>query len=340
MISIEYYKGLPIEYESFLVERYDSFITTCRYIEAYHPDSEMNYILIFKNGSLIEVLMFENRGDTTKCMNRLVCIDQNIVSEFTKFIFENFPAIKKIEIIYSYNNYYLNKSFIMDLSNDYIINLPSTIDDYLSELGYNTRRNIKKQKSKLQRDYPHANFITKSGVEIEKSIIDRIIQLNTDRMKHKGIVPGKEIKKNDTYIYSQHYGVVNYIEIDGVIIAGILVYVLNKRVFGYVIAHDENFSKYDVGKICLICAIQTAIENRLSAFHLLWGDNDYKKRFLGQPHELVSYFVYKSYSFDFLLTKAKTTLSRTLLRIRQSELATPIRKAIKSYRKKNWKKKH
>lgn len=339
MISIKYFKGLPVEYESFLIEKYNSYITTCRYNEIYHPDYEMHYVLIYDNSKLTELLMFENSGDTTTCMNKLVHIDQNIFSEFTKFIFKSFPAIKKVKIELSYISYRLNKSFLIHRNHDYIINLPSTIDDYVSTLGHSTRKNIRNHKSKLLRDYPRANFVTKFGVEIEESNIDRLIQLNTARMKYKGIIPGRNNNdKINIYKYAQHYGVVSYIEIDGIIVAGNIAMMLNKQIFGFVIAHDESFSKYDIAKIGQLYLIQTCIEKGLSAYHLLWGDNDYKKRFLGEPHSLNSYYVYKTYSSDYMITRAKTLLSHTLFIIRQSELLKPIREAIKSYRKNKWEK--
>ena len=72
MITIQYFNGLPLEYESFLIEKYKSFFTTCRYLEIYQPGDEINYVLISENGSLIEVLIFEMKGDTITCLNKLV----------------------------------------------------------------------------------------------------------------------------------------------------------------------------------------------------------------------------------------------------------------------------
>ena len=335
MISIQYFKGLPLEYESFLVEKYDSFFTTCRYLEIYHQSDDINYVLITENGDLIELLMFEKRGDTITCLNKLGSIEQNIVSAFTKFLFENFPALKKIRIISSYNSYSLNKLVLLDRNNDYIIKLHPTMNDYMSELGSKTRKNINNRKSKLLKDYPGVNFVTKYGVDIKENIVDKIIQLNIDRMKFKGIIPGKVKTDNiNIYNFSQHYGVVAYIEIDGVVVAGNISYILNKRIFGHVLAHDENFSNYNVSKLCLLYLIQTAIENEISTFHFLWGDNDYKKKFLGEPHVLYSYAIYRSYSLDYIFTKIKVVFAYALKRFRLSKYSKPLRDAIKSYRRK------
>ena len=335
MITIQYFAGLPLEYESFLIEKYKSFFTTCRYLEIYHPGDEINHILITENGSLIEVLIFEKKGDTITCLNKLGSIEQNIVSAFTKFLFENFPALKKIRIISSYNSYSLNKLVLLDRNNDYIIKLHPTMNDYMSELGSKTRKNINNRKSKLLKDYPGVNFVTKYGVDIKENIVDKIIQLNIDRMNFKGIIPGKVKTDNiNIYNFSQHYGVVAYIEIDGVVVAGNISYILNKRIFGHVLAHDENFSNYNVSKLCLLYLIQTAIENEISTFHFLWGDNDYKKKFLGEPHVLYSYAIYRFYSLDYIFTKIKVVFAYTLKRFRLSKYSKPLRDAIKSYRRK------
>jgi len=335
MISIECFKGLPIEYESFLIEKYDSFITTCRYIEVYYPTYDINYMLVYENSNLSELLIFGNRGNKATCFNSLVSIDQNIVTEFQKNIFEKYPFIKKIEIVASYKNYFLNKSFLINKNDDQILNLPSTIDDFYLKLGYHTRKNIKNRRVKLLIDYPKVKFITKFGVDIEESIVDKIIQLNCDIMKQKGIIPGIDnTYKNNIYKYSQHYGCVTYIEIDGVIVAGCISTVLNKGVFAHVLAHDNNFSKYHVGEACMFYLIQTSIEKGLSTFHFLWGENELKKRFMAKPNILYSYYIYKSNSFDYFYNRLKISYQNILANFKNSKFTKPIKKAIKYYRKK------
>lgn len=336
MNTIECYKGLPNEYESFLIERYNSFMTTCRYIDIYFPDYDINYMLVYKDGVLIELLIFGNDGDTSTCFNSLVDIEQDIITEFTKNIFEIYPFIRKIKIAASYKDYVLNKAILLSKSNDHILKLPSTLNDYYLELGSTTRKHIKNYKARLLRDYPKANFITKSGEEIDEAIIDKIIQLNSERMKHKGIIPGKDKEKNNIYKYSIHYGCVLYIEIDGVVVAGCISTILNKRIFLQVIAHDNNFSRYDVGQICILFLIQTSIEKGLSTLHFLWGENDYKIRLLAKPQLLFSYFIYRAYSFDYMYSSVRNRLYRNVISFRLSKYSKPIRNSVKFFRKRNW----
>ena len=60
------------------------------------------------------------------------------------------------------------------------------------------------------------NFVTKQGTEIEKVIVDKILQMNSERMMHKGRKAGRcDVIINNIYKFSQSYGCVAYIEIDG-----------------------------------------------------------------------------------------------------------------------------
>lgn len=337
MISIESHNGLPIEYESFLIEKYQSFFTTCRYVEVYYPTYDINYMLVF-DGCLIDLLMFGNIGNTSRCLNSVVNIDKKIITECIKKEFEKYPSIQKVIVDASYKKYTFNKAILYSKCHDHIINLPATMDDYYLMLGHSTRKSIKKSKSKLLRNYPSANFIVKLGTEIDEDIIDKIMKLNIDRMKQKGIIYGNDDHNRDNiYRYAQYYGCVSYLEINGKVIAGNISYILNKSLFGYIVGHDSDFSSYSAGKICQLYEIEMCIEKGLSKIHLLWGDNEYKKRLLGRSHLMFSYQVYRKYSFDYFFTKIRTLNCQFVIRIRQSELMRPLRNTIKLYRSWVWK---
>jgi len=335
MILIECLNGLPTEYESFIIEKYDSFITSCRYIEVNYPNYDVYYMLVYESSVLIELIVFGNWEKTSTCFNSLVDIDQVVIQKCTEKIFEIFPLIKKIRIEASYKSYFLDRSFLIHRDNDQILTLPSTIEEYSLKLGYHTRKNIKNRKVRLLRDYPEVKFRAVFRIDIEKSLINKIIQLNYDRLKYKGIIPTvNELYIDNIYNYSQHYGCVTYLEIEGVIIAGCISTALNKGVFVHVISFDTDFSKYNVGEICMYYLIESSIERKMSTFHFLWGKTEFKKRFLAESHLLYSYFIYRAYSLDFFYRKIKAVASMTFNRIKLSKYSKPLRGLLKSYRKK------
>lgn len=338
MISIECFKGLPIQYESFLIQKYDSFVTTCRYIEIYYNTYNIHYMLVKDSNNLVDLLVFGNKGNAAVCFNSISHIDKDIMDSGLRLLFEVYPTVQRVEIMASYARYNFRKSYVISQSNDYIIDLPSTMDEYISRLGQSTRKNIRNLSSKFSRDYPEARHITLFGEDIRKEIVSEIIALNINRMKSKGIMPGRsESDIVNTYLFSKHYGCVSYIEVNGTIVAGNISFLIGNRIFASVIAHDNNFSKYNVGRICQLNIIQTAIDKKMSTFHFLWGDNEYKKRLLGEPRALYSYCVHRNYYNDYILRKMNALMYLIMIRIRHSKYSKPFKEAIKNYRKNKWK---
>jgi hypothetical protein len=337
MISIECFEGLPIEYESFLIQKYGSFITTCRYLEIYHPGYHFVYMPVTEDGKLIELLIFGNLNHTSKCFNSLVKIDQDIVSDGIKKLFKKYPAIKKVEIIASYKEYEIKKSFLSFKSDDYILPLPATLDEYYLELGCKTRKHIRQRRERLPKEFENVKFIAKFSNEIDESSISQIIKLNISRMTHKGIaIKCKEQHDTNYFKYAQHYGCLAYLEIDGLLVAGCISTILNNEIFLHKISHDNNFNKYNVGEVCVFNLINLSIEKGISTFHFLWGESELKKRFMAKPHLLFSYEVYRNYSTYYISGKIKTLSTRLVKKFKKSSIANPIRKAIRQIRKLRW----
>jgi len=344
MITFTCFKGLPVDYESFLLGKYNSYIVSCRYVEVYYPSYDINYMLVTENETLIDLILYGNKGKTTRCFNALVEMDQIVIEEFVRKIFETYSSIKKVIIDASYKNYIINKSILNFKSDDHILQLPSTMEEYYKKLSSSTRQTIKNRKIRLLRDYSDVKFVTKYGNDIDQTLIDKIIQLDFNKLKHKGVIHGSDISnknihyKNNIFKFTYHYGCVAYIEIDGEIVAGSINTIINKSLFGHVTAYDTKYYKYNVGEICAFYLIQTCIENGLSTFHFLWGQSDLKKRMLAKPNVLFSYLIYRSYSFDYLFNTIKVLFNKVLINAKQSKFSKPFKTSIKFLNSGDWKK--
>lgn len=335
MITIEHIKGLPLEHESFLIEKYGSFITTCKYIEIYYPKHEVNYMLVTENGTLIELLIFGNLRHTSFCFNALVVIDQYIIEVCSQKLFEIYPSIKKIKIDATYGKYALDNSVLHYKSCDYILKLPTTFEEYNQELGTKTRKHLRQRLERLKREFTSVKFNTCANDDIDETVIDKIIQFNCNRMKTKG----KKSRINDTYKnymhkYTQCYGIVAYLELDGAIVAGCITTFLNNHIFLHVLAHDDNFSKYNVGEVCVFNLLQTCNEKQISIIHFLWGESELKRRFLAKPHSISTYYIFRNRSIDFYLSRVNEQLFEVLNDFKRSKYAVPINYLVKSIRTK------
>lgn len=338
MKKIDSFRGLPFKYESFLIEKYDSFMTTCRYLEIHYKNHEFHYLLVYQDDKLEELLLFGNNGDTATCFNSLVEIEATILEMCMLELFFNYPQIAKIRLIALYTEYERKKAVLYSRSDDHILKLPSDMDEYMEALGSSTRQHLRSHKAKLLRDYPDARFIAKFGDEIDEQIVDKIVELKRIRMREKGKPPGIDYTyKHNMYHYCRHYGCVTYIEVDGEIIAGSINTMMNKHAFGHVTAFHPRFSKYSVGEMCAFYLIQVAIERGQKKLHFLWGASDLKKRLLAEPSMLFSYIVYKDYTADYYISKAKIKVIDMMLRLKESRFTLPLRHVIAVYRKNYWK---
>lgn len=79
MILIECIEGLPFKYEPFLLTKYDSYITTCRYLEIHYSTYDINYMLVYEDNVLIDLLIFGNSGNTSQCFNSLVWLSKKML---------------------------------------------------------------------------------------------------------------------------------------------------------------------------------------------------------------------------------------------------------------------
>lgn len=333
MISIECVNGLPLQYESFLKEKYNSYITTCRYVEIHYPSHYIHYMLVYDDGNLIDLLVFGNKKKAAVCFNALVSLNFVVLSECLRKVFEEYPMIKQIKIDASYTKYQLEKSILVYISDDQIAFLPATVDEYLSELGAKTRKHLKARKANLEKEFERVNFVTKIADEIEESVIERIVQFSRTRVKQKGRNFGiDKTYTENLFKYSRHYGCVVYLELDGVMVAGCISTIINKEIFVHVIAYSDDFSKYNVGEVCMFDLIQTSINNGLVQFHFLWGFNELKRRLQAKQHLLFSYTVYRSYSFGYFSCKLKVVLFDFMYKFKDATIFKPIKASVSTLR--------
>ena len=100
--------------------------------------------------------------------------------------------------------------------------------------------------------------------------------------------------------FCRQYGLVSTISINGKIVAGAICYEVGDQAYLEAISHDPDFNKYNAGQVCLYLTVKHMIESGKDTFHMLWGENEYKYRFLGVKQELYFISIYRSYSSKLL----------------------------------------
>lgn len=239
-------------------------------------------------------------------LNRVSYIEFCYLEKFTKYIFIK-HRIRLIQIehqLYNFSNNWRKPYLVRERAEDFIIRLPSSIEEYEKRLSSNMRRHTRNYISKINRELGELTFNIYKNSNIPPMIIHKIVEMNHQRMINKKIISGLDESYVEKILrFINFYGYVTTVEIQGSIVAGTITYSISNNYFVEEIASDPAFDKYDVGHTCLFLTIKECINQHGNEFHLLWGNNPYKTRFLGERSQLYSAFFFRShfskYSFYF-----------------------------------------
>lgn len=294
---IFYEHEIPSEIGRSLENLYQSPFCVTKYFEIFRDARNLN-VLVISGGESdpLHILAYVISGKEITVLNELVPIEQEYLQYFSDTVFNRYPAITKV-------NFNCIKSKIEDLpyhwklwkrSHDIAIGLPRSFDAYHSSLSKHTRKNIKYYLNRLQK-YDDFAFHISATHEIDPSVISSIIEMNRLRMKSKNIRSGYTSRfEKQIMEFCRHYGVISSISFQGRIAAGTICYEVGDQTYMEIISHHPDFDKDRVGQVCLYLTIRQMIEKGKVSFHMLWGENEYKYRFLGVKHELSFLTVYRS----------------------------------------------
>jgi CelD/BcsL family acetyltransferase involved in cellulose biosynthesis len=243
--------------------------------------------------------MYGITGKEITVLNELVEIGQEYLQYFSDAVFSRYPRISVIncncltgrppDLSYPRR--------VWRLSHDIAIPLPSTFEAYHVRLGKQTQKHIRYYLNRLQREFHDFAFHVATAHEIDPAVIGRIVEMNRLRMKNKNVRSGfSTVFEKRIIEFCKYYGVVSTVSIKGRIVAGAVSYAVGNQSYLEVIAHDPEYNKYNAGQVCLYLTVKHMVESGGASFHLLWGENEYKYRFLGVKEDLYFMSIYRSYS--------------------------------------------
>lgn len=294
-----YENGIPPEVGRFLEKRYQSPFSVPEYFETVRGMRSLNAVDITHGESgLRHVMAYAVSGREITVANELVAIDQDYLHYFAAAVFDRYPAVTTV-------NFNCLKGQPADIhypwrcwktSHDIAIQLPRSFDAYHAKLGMRTRKHIKYYINRLRRDYGDFTFQVTGTHEIDPSVIGRIMEMNRLRMKGKSIRSGYDRAYGAKIEeFCRHYGLISTVSIQGKVVAGAICYEVGNEAYLEAISHDPAYDRCNVGQVCLYLTINHMIEKGRDAFHMLWGENEYKYRFLGVKQELYFISLYRSY---------------------------------------------
>lgn len=178
---------------------------------------------------------------------------------------------------------------------DVIADLPQLADDYLTSLGKNTRKNIRRNERKIKESFPSFELNFYDGATASEAHIRRIIDLNRVRMADTGNAYRRsEAEVQALLALTRAYGVVGVATIEGQVCGGTVGLKIGDTCTGRIIAHDPRYNNFGLGLVCAYYATREAIVRGSRRFNFMAGNNEFKNMLGGRVQEQGNRVIYRS----------------------------------------------
>jgi hypothetical protein len=301
-ISI-YHNSVPEFIEDELSALYTHINSSLHYLKIRFKKENISTYICRNQNTPTAILLFKKIPKKIIVLNEMIKIEEEELFRFSNYIFFNMADIDIISFSlmqkYPYRLPLPTQQF--DVSEDFVVTLPTTAANYLQGLSAKTRRNIRHQLKTLKQDFPDFQYNIYQCSEISEKHIDELIALNKDRIAGKHIRYGvSEEEKRNIKALAERHGLVLVATIDGKTCGGAINLRVGDSYFGHTIAHDSRFDAYGLGMLCAYLMICENIRRGGKKAHLSWGRYAYKYRLSAVLIEMARLSVYRSRKAYFL----------------------------------------
>jgi hypothetical protein len=245
------------------------------------------------------ILLFRNEGRRIQVLNEQIEMDAAEINRFARYVFNTwpdadvvkFPAIQAdgTQLAFPHQQFYRTE--------DIVLELPPTPEDYLAALGKATRKNFKYHGNRLKRNFPQLEFEVFIDGGIAESHVRDITELNRARMAMKN--KESEIDTAEAGRLAalvRKAGLVSVMILDGRVVAGTVCSRVGRNYFMHINAHDPAYDDARLGKLCCYMTICDCIERSGKEFHFMWGRFEYKYLLLGVQRDYDELIIYRSHA--------------------------------------------
>lgn len=293
-----YEKAIPLFVESELERLYRNTFSTLSHFKAYGDiTDDTNTYVVRENGTAVAVFLFRLSQNRVRVLNEQINVDAKEIERFVNYIFATFRSVNVISFHAIRTN--LQRLALpyqrFSMSDDIVVMLPDTPDEYLAGLGKATRKNIKHHMSRLMRAFPALRFDVYLTNEISEQHVRDIIELNRARMARKNKASTISHDEEARIVeLAKRCGLVSVMTLDGNVCAGAVCLRVSENYFSVVSAHSLRFDNYRLGMLCFYRTICESIKRGGKEFHFLWGRYEYKYALSGIQYNLDDVVIYRS----------------------------------------------
>ena len=175
-----YVDAIPSFAEQALARLYGHVNSSLPYFKTFKSLKEVSTYVERNEDQVTCVLLFERRQGRATVLNEGIALDDATIDRFAGRVFQQFPDVEVIGF-HQIDSGLKQLSFPFQKHNateNFILPLPTTVDEYTAALGKATRRNIKRYMGKLMQDHPSFACQFFTGSQIDRQHFSTLLQMS------------------------------------------------------------------------------------------------------------------------------------------------------------------
>ncbi|NEX63517.1 GNAT family N-acetyltransferase [Noviherbaspirillum galbum] len=297
-IKVTWHSGaLPDPAIGMLDQLYAHLHSSAAYYSVYGVlATDTHACVLESDGKTVAVFLFRHEGKRILVVNEQCAFPPAAVDAFAEQAFDRHPDVEMIAftaILSAATKRFPSVS--AKRTQDIVLTLPASEEQYLAQMGKSTRAYIKRYLNKLKRCHPTVSWVTYERGEVPRDQLLAVIELNRARMASRFKTSYIDDAETDRIMsLVERCGLVTIMTIDGKVCAGTINYRVADNYFLQVIAHDPAYDEHGLGTLCCYLTACECIRRKGREYHFLWGRYEYKYRLLGVQHDLSDVLIFRS----------------------------------------------
>ena len=260
-------------------------------------DGGTHTYVVHSNGKVAAVLLFRIENGIARVLNEQISPEEREIERFVRHVFDAYESVDVVafgaiqadaaRLPFPVQHFYRTE--------DIVVRLPGTPEQYMAALGKATRKNIRKHWNRLDRQFPSLRFDVYLNEDIGERHVSDVVALNRARMSLKNKqseIDEDEIRRLTSLV--RHCGMACIMTMDGQTCAGAICSRVGDNFFMHIGAHHPDHDELRLGTICCVRTICESIERGAKEFHFMWGRFDYKYALLGVRRDYEELLIYRS----------------------------------------------
>ncbi len=280
---------------------YGSLYASYRFQTLCNPSLLPHAWVGYQRCDIVGVLLFRLDGDRVCVMTEMIALDGAIVAAFCGDVFGRYPRAREID----FNAISLPSSRPrlacqhFAFSENYLLDLPSSVDQYEQALGKSTRKTLRGYGNRLLKDHPGFEWRSyPSGAlprHAQRTLVTQLQEFKRTSMAARGKQAQSDARETVHLLQmAADCGLYSLGTIDGKLCAGSLALRIGDNYVMLLCASDPALSAYRLGMLACYWSLCDCIRQSARQCHLLWGRYRYKEQLLAVPVTLHRLRIYRS----------------------------------------------